>query len=180
GEGTPEDRANTVGALIEELEYRTVRDRILSGEPRIDGRDTRTVRPLTIRTGVLPRTHGSALFTRGETQALVVTTLGTGRDAQLIDALEGERKEPFMLHYNFPPYCVGETGRIGSPKRREIGHGRLARRGIAAVLPDMSTYPYVVRVVSEITESNGSRSIASVCGADLVLMDAGVPIRAPV
>jgi polyribonucleotide nucleotidyltransferase len=180
GEGTPEDRANTVGALIEELEYRTVRDRILSGEPRIDGRDTRTVRPLTIRTGVLPRTHGSALFTRGETQALVVTTLGTGRDAQLIDALEGERKEPFMLHYNFPPYCVGETGRIGSPKRREIGHGRLARRGIAAVLPDMSTYPYVIRVVSEITESNGSSSMASVCGASLALMDAGVPIRAPV
>ncbi len=166
--------------LIGELEYRIVRDRILSGEPRIDGRDTRTVRPISIRTGVLPRTHGSALFTRGETQALVVTTLGTGRDAQLIDALEGERKEPFMLHYNFPPYSVGEVGRIGSPKRREIGHGRLAKRGIQAVLPDMTTYPYVIRVVSEITESNGSSSMASVCGASLALMDAGVPIAAPV
>jgi polyribonucleotide nucleotidyltransferase len=166
--------------ILGDIEYRVVRSRILAGEPRIDGRDTRTVRPITIRTGVLPRTHGSALFTRGETQALVTTTLGTARDAQIIDALEGERKEPFMLHYNFPPYSVGEVGRIGSPKRREIGHGRLAKRGIAAVLPDMKNYPYVIRVVSEITESNGSSSMATVCGASLALMDAGVPIKAPV
>ncbi len=162
------------------LEKRIVRGRILSGEPRIDGRDTRTVRPITVRTGVLPRTHGSALFTRGETQAIVVTTLGTGRDAQIIDAIEGERKEPFMLHYNFPPYSVGETGFMGSPKRREIGHGRLAKRGIQAVMPDMGDYPYVIRVVSEITESNGSSSMASVCGTSLALMDAGVPVKAPV
>lgn len=166
--------------ILGDIEYRVVRSRILAGEPRIDGRDTRTVRPITIRTGILPRTHGSALFTRGETQALVTTTLGTARDAQIIDALEGERKEPFMLHYNFPPYSVGEVGRIGSPKRREIGHGRLAKRGIAAVLPDMKNYPYVIRVVSEITESNGSSSMATVCGASLALMDAGVPIKAPV
>jgi polyribonucleotide nucleotidyltransferase len=166
--------------LIGNIEYRSVRDRILSGEARIDGRDTRTVRPITVRTGVLPRTHGSALFTRGETQALVVTTLGTGRDAQIIDAIEGERKEPFMLHYNFPPYSVGEVGRVGSPKRREIGHGRLAKRALIAVLPGMDTYPYVLRIVSEITESNGSSSMASVCGASLALMDAGVPIKAPV
>ncbi|HEX7045693.1 MAG TPA: polyribonucleotide nucleotidyltransferase [Burkholderiales bacterium] len=179
-EGAPEGTKEKVLKIIGDLEYRIVRDRILSGEPRIDGRDTRTVRPISIRTSVLPRTHGSALFTRGETQALVVTTLGTGRDAQLIDALEGERKEPFMLHYNFPPYSVGEIGRIGSPKRREIGHGRLAKRGIQAVLPDMTTYPYVIRVVSEITESNGSSSMATVCGASLALMDAGVPISAPV
>ncbi len=179
-EGAVPGTKEKVLKLIGDLEYRIVRDRILSGAPRIDGRDTRTVRPITVRTGVLPRTHGSALFTRGETQALVVTTLGTGRDAQLIDALEGERKEPFMLHYNFPPYSVGETGRVGSPKRREIGHGRLAKRGIQAVLPDMSTYPYVIRVVSEITESNGSSSMASVCGASLALMDAGVPVAAPV
>lgn len=179
-EGSPDGLKDNVVKLIGDLEYRIVRDRILSGEPRIDGRDTRTVRPLTIRTGVMPRTHGSALFTRGETQAIVVTTLGTGRDAQLIDALEGERKEPFMLHYNFPPYSVGETGRVGSPKRREIGHGRLAKRGIQAVLPDMTVYPYVIRVVSEITESNGSSSMASVCGASLALMDAGVPVTAPV
>jgi polyribonucleotide nucleotidyltransferase len=179
-EGAPADTQDTVVKLIGDLEYRIVRDRILSGAPRIDGRDTRTVRPIAVRTGVLPRTHGSALFTRGETQAIVVTTLGTGRDAQLIDALEGERKEPFMLHYNFPPYSVGEVGRVGSPKRREIGHGRLAKRGIQAVLPDMSTYPYVIRVVSEITESNGSSSMASVCGASLSLMDAGVPVSAPV
>ncbi|MFL6621037.1 MAG: polyribonucleotide nucleotidyltransferase [Sulfurifustis sp.] len=178
--GGSEDVQQKVLKLIGDLEYRIVRDRILAGEPRIDGRDTRTVRPITIRTGVLPRTHGSALFTRGETQALVVTTLGTGRDAQLIDALEGERKEPFMLHYNFPPYSVGETGRMGSPKRREIGHGRLAKRGIQAVLPDMTKYPYVIRVVSEITESNGSSSMASVCGASLALMDAGVPVSAAV
>ena len=139
-----------------------------------------TVRPITVKVGVLPRTHGSALFTRGETQALVVTTLGTGRDAQIIDALEGERREPFMLHYNFPPFSVGETGMMGSPKRREIGHGNLARRGIAAMMPDMEKFPYVIRIVSEILESNGSSSMASVCGASLSLMDAGVPIKAPV
>ena len=179
-DGSPDGTKDNVVKLIGDLEYRIVRDRILSGAPRIDGRDTRTVRPITVRTGVFPRTHGSALFTRGETQAIVLTTLGTGRDAQLIDALEGERKEPFMLHYNFPPYSVGETGRVGSPKRREIGHGRLAKRGIQAVLPDMSVYPYVIRVVSEITESNGSSSMASVCGASLSLMDAGVPVTAPV
>lgn len=165
---------------IKELERNIVRGRILQGELRIDGRSTREVRPISIRVGVLPRTHGSALFTRGETQALVTTTLGTGRDAQIIDALEGERKEPFMLHYNFPPYSVGETGRIGAPKRREIGHGRLAKRGVAAVLPDMSEYPYVIRVVSEITESNGSSSMATVCGTSLSLMDAGVKTTAPV
>ncbi len=169
-----------VKGAISKLEKRIVRERILSGEPRIDGRDTRTVRPIAIRVGVLPRTHGSALFTRGETQALVVATLGTGRDAQVIDAIEGERKDPFMLHYNFPPYCVGETGFVGSPKRREIGHGRLAKRGVAAVLPDMESFPYVIRVVSEITESNGSSSMASVCGTSLALMDAGVPVKAPV
>jgi polyribonucleotide nucleotidyltransferase len=169
-----------VGKELGNLEYKLVRDRILSGAPRIDGRDTKTVRPITIRTGVLPRTHGSALFTRGETQALVVTTLGTGKDAQLIDAIQGERKEPFMLHYNFPPFSVGETGMMGSPKRREVGHGNLARRGIYAVLPDMEKFPYVLRVVSEILESNGSSSMASVCGTSLALMDAGVPIKAPV
>ncbi|MFP5350690.1 MAG: polyribonucleotide nucleotidyltransferase [Gammaproteobacteria bacterium] len=179
-EGSAPGTAERVLKIVGDIEYRTVRDRILSGESRIDGRDTRTVRPITIRTGVLPRTHGSALFTRGETQALVVTTLGTGRDAQIIDALEGERKEPFMMHYNFPPFSVGEIGRIGSPKRREVGHGRLAKRGVHPVLPDMATYPYVIRVVSEITESNGSSSMASVCGASLALMDAGVPIKAPV
>ncbi len=157
-----------------------VRSRLLDGEPRIDGRDTTTVRPIGIRVGLLPRTHGSALFTRGETQAIVVTTLGTGRDAQIIDALAGERKDPFMLHYNFPPYCVGETGFVGGPKRREIGHGKLARRGIQAVMPDMEEFPYVLRVVSEITESNGSSSMATVCGTSLSLMDAGVPIKAPV
>ncbi len=162
------------------LEKRIVRGRIISGEPRIDGRDTRTVRPITVRTGVLPRTHGSALFTRGETQAMVVTTLGTARDAQIIDALDGERKEHFMLHYNFPPYSVGETGRVGSPKRREIGHGRLAKRGVAAVMPSVDEFPYTVRVVSEITESNGSSSMASVCGSALSMMDAGVPLKAPV
>jgi len=179
-EGSAEGTKEKVLGVIGNIEYRTVRDRILSGESRIDGRDTRTVRPITVRTGVLPRTHGSALFTRGETQALVVTTLGTGRDAQIIDALEGERKEPFMLHYNFPPYSVGEVGRVGSPKRREIGHGRLAKRAMIAVLPEMDSYPYVLRIVSEITESNGSSSMASVCGASLALMDAGVPIKAPV
>lgn len=157
-----------------------VRGSILRGEPRIDGRDTKTVRPIEVKVGVLPRTHGSALFTRGETQAIVVATLGTERDAQIIDALEGEYKENFMLHYNFPPYSVGETGRVGSPKRREIGHGRLAKRGVHAVLPNMEEYPYTIRVVSEITESNGSSSMASVCGSSLALMDAGVPLKAPV
>lgn len=162
------------------LESKIVRGRILEGKPRIDGRDTKTVRPISIQVGVLPRTHGSALFTRGETQALVVATLGTERDAQVIDALEGERKEPFMLHYNFPPYSVGEVGFVGSPKRREIGHGNLAKRGVKAVLPTMKEFPYVLRVVSEITESNGSSSMASVCGSSLALMDAGVPTRAHV
>jgi len=169
-----------VRGVFAELEKDIVRRRILAGQPRIDGRDHRTVRPITTRIGVLPRTHGSALFTRGETQALVVATLGTNRDSQIIDALEGEYRQPFMLHYNFPPYCVGETGIVGSPKRREIGHGRLAKRGVQAVMPDMDGFPYVVRVVSEITESNGSSSMASVCGTSLALMDAGVPIKAPV
>jgi polyribonucleotide nucleotidyltransferase len=172
--------ADAVKTAFHDLEYRIVRDRILDGNPRIDGRDTRTVRPITVRTGVLPRTHGSALFTRGETQALVVATLGTDRDAQVIDAIEGERRERFMLHYNFPPYCTGETGMVGSPKRREIGHGRLAKRGVQAVMPAPDGFPYVVRVVSEITESNGSSSMASVCGTSLALMDAGVPLKAPV
>ena len=165
---------------VKKLEKKIVRGRILAGEARIDGRDTRTVRPITVRTGVLPRTHGSALFTRGETQALVVTTLGTDRDSQIIDALEGSRREPFIFHYNFPPYCVGETGRVGTPKRREIGHGRLAKRGIMAAMPDMETYPYSIRVVSEITESNGSSSMASVCGSSLSMMDAGVAMKGPV
>jgi polyribonucleotide nucleotidyltransferase len=169
-----------VKAEFAALESKIVRSRILEGAARIDGRDHRTVRDINVQVGFLPRTHGSALFTRGETQAIVTTTLGTGRDAQIIDALEGERKDAFMLHYNFPPYCVGETGFIGSPKRREIGHGKLARRGIQAVLPEMETFPYVIRVVSEITESNGSSSMASVCGTSLSLMDAGVPIAAPV
>ena len=172
--------AKAVKALIEDLEYNTVRAMILNDAKRIDGRDLETVRPITIRTGVLPRTHGSALFTRGETQALVVATLGTGRDAQVIDAIEGEYKENFLFHYNFPPYCVGEIGMIGSPKRREVGHGRLAKRGVQAVMPDQEEFPYVVRVVSEITESNGSSSMASVCGSSLALMDAGVPTLAPV
>jgi polyribonucleotide nucleotidyltransferase len=165
---------------FKKLESKIVRSRVLQGLPRIDGRDTKTVRPISIQVGVLPRTHGSALFTRGETQAIVVATLGTERDAQTIDALEGERKDPFMLHYNFPPYSVGEVGFVGSPKRREIGHGNLAKRGIAAVLPSQKEFPYVLRVVSEITESNGSSSMASVCGTSLALMDAGVPIRAHV
>ena len=169
-----------IKSAIESLESRIVRSSILAGEDRIDGRDATTIRPITIEVGVLPRTHGSALFTRGETQALVVTSLGTERDAQIIDAIEGERREAFMLHYNFPPFCVGETGRVGSPKRREIGHGRLAKRGIAGVMPDLHTYPYTIRVVSEITESNGSSSMASVCGTSLSLMDAGVTIKAPV
>ena len=168
-----------IRGIIEHLEYRIVRHAVLEGR-RIDGRALDSVRPITIRTGVLPRTHGSALFTRGETQALVIATLGTQRDAQIIDALAGEYKEPFMLHYNFPPYSVGETGFVGSPKRREIGHGRLAKRGILAVLPNMDEFPYTIRVVSEITESNGSSSMASVCGSSLALMDAGVPITTPV
>ena len=172
--------ADQVGSEFFNLEYRLVRERILEGHPRIDGRDTKTVRGINVRTGVLARTHGSALFTRGETQALVVTTLGTGRDAQIIDGLTGERKEPFMLHYNFPPFSVGETGMMGSPKRREIGHGNLAKRGVKAVMPGVEKFPYVIRVVSEILESNGSSSMASVCGTSLALMDAGVPISAPV
>jgi len=172
--------AEAVKKTVEKLEKRVVRGQIISGEPRIDGRDTRTVRPISIRVGVLPRVHGSALFTRGETQALVVTTLGTGRDAQIIDAIEGERKEPFMLHYNFPPYSVGETGMVGSPKRREIGHGKLAKRGVMAIMPTMDDFPYVIRVVSEITESNGSSSMATICGTSLSLMDAGVPVKSPV
>jgi len=179
GESPRWNEGQILGAL-ETLKKRIVRDRILAGQPRIDGRDHRTVRPISVRTGVLPRTHGSALFTRGETQALVVTTLGTERDSQIIDALEGERREHFMLHYNFPPFCVGEVGRVGSPKRREIGHGRLAKRGLLAVMPSIVEFPYSVRVVSEITESNGSSSMASVCGASLALMDAGVPVKAPV
>ena len=176
----PKFTSEQVGGELFNLEYRLVRERILSGQPRIDGRDTKTVRGINIRTGLLARTHGSALFTRGETQALVVTTLGTGRDAQIIDALTGERKEPFMLHYNFPPFSVGETGMMGSPKRREIGHGNLAKRGVKAVMPGIEKFPYVIRVVSEILESNGSSSMASVCGTSLALMDAGVPIKAPV
>jgi polyribonucleotide nucleotidyltransferase len=176
----PKFTKEQIGSEFFDLEYRLVRERILQGHPRIDGRDTKTVRPIKVRTGVLARTHGSALFTRGETQALVVTTLGTGRDAQIIDGLTGERKEPFMLHYNFPPFSVGETGMMGSPKRREIGHGNLAKRGVKAVMPDLDKFPYVIRVVSEILESNGSSSMASVCGTSLALMDAGVPISAPV
>ncbi len=172
--------ADEVKAAVGKLEKKIVRSRIIAGERRIDGRDTTTVRPITVRTGVLPRAHGSALFTRGETQALVVTTLGTERDAQLIDALAGNSKESFMLHYNFPPYCVGETGRVGGTKRREIGHGKLAKRGVSAVMPSKESFPYTIRVVSEITESNGSSSMASVCGSSLSMMDAGVPISAPV
>ncbi len=176
----PRWSADQVKGSIEKLKKSTVRGRILEGEARIDGRDTRTVRPISVRTGILPRTHGSALFTRGETQAIVITTLGTERDSQIIDALEGTRREHFMLHYNFPPFCVGETGRVGSPKRREIGHGRLAKRGVLACMPTIAEFPYAIRVVSEITESNGSSSMASVCGTSLALMDAGVPIKAPV
>jgi polyribonucleotide nucleotidyltransferase len=176
----PKWSAEHVENQLFKLESNIVRQRILNGEPRIDGRDAVTVRPITVKVGVLPRTHGSALFTRGETQALVVTTLGTGRDSQIIDGLDGERRESFMLHYNFPPFSVGETGMMGSPKRREIGHGNLARRGVKAVMPDMATFPYVIRVVSEILESNGSSSMASVCGTSLSLMDAGVPLAAPV
>ena len=169
-----------VKGALSRLEKRIVRGRVIAGDSRIDGRDHSTVRPINVEVGLLPRAHGSSLFTRGETQAIVATTLGTGRDAQMIDAIEGERKDPFMFHYNFPPFCVGETGFVGSPKRREIGHGKLARRGIEAVMPDSEEFPYVIRIVSEITESNGSSSMASVCGASLSLMDAGVPIKAPV
>jgi polyribonucleotide nucleotidyltransferase len=180
GGEAPRWSSEQVEAALFKLESDIVRQRILKGEPRIDGRDCQTVRPITVKVGVLPRTHGSALFTRGETQAMVVTTLGTTRDAQIIDALEGERREPFMLHYNFPPFSVGETGMMGSPKRREIGHGNLARRGVNAVMPNMTSFPYVIRIVSEILESNGSSSMATVCGASLSLMDAGVPIKSPV
>mgnify|MGYP000271137718 FL=1 len=174
------DKVAQINELFETLKYRTVRDNILSGKPRIDGRDLQTVRALDIQVGVLPYTHGSALFTRGETQALVTTTLGNTRDVNMIDTLAGTKQDHFMLHYNFPSYSVGETGRDSGPKRREIGHGRLARRGVQAVLPDSERFPYVIRVVSDITESNGSSSMASVCGASLSLMDAGVPLKAPV
>ena len=180
GDDASEWGAKQIEAEFGRLEKAIVRGRVLSGGARIDGRESWKVRPVDVKVGLLPRTHGSALFTRGETQALVVTTLGTGRDAQIIDALEGERKDQFMLHYNFPPYCVGETAFMTGPKRREIGHGRLARRGMEAVLPNPDDFPYVTRVVSEITESNGSSSMASVCGTSLSLMDAGVPISAPV
>jgi polyribonucleotide nucleotidyltransferase len=175
GENPPE--ANHIKDLLFNLEAKIVRNQILDGEPRIDGRDTRTVRPISVRVGVLPRTHGSALFTRGETQALVIATLGTGRDEQIIDAIQGEYKERFMLHYNMPPYATGETGRMGAPKRREVGHGRLAKRALVAMLPPQEEFAYSIRVVSEITESNGSSSMASVCGGSLALMDAGVPLK---
>jgi len=172
--------ADEVKDIFASLEKKVVRNRIIDGAPRIDGRDTRTVRPISIETGVLPKAHGSALFTRGETQALVVTTLGAIRDAQMIEGLEGSKKESFMFHYNFPPFSVGETGFMSGPKRREIGHGKLAKRGVQAVMPSEEAFPYAIRVVSEITESNGSSSMASVCGSSLALMDAGVPISAPV
>ena len=178
-DATP-DQINALKNELGNLEAKIVRNQILDGEPRIDGRDTRTVRPITIRTGILPRTHGSALFTRGETQAIVVATLGTSRDEQIVDALQGTYRDRFMLHYNFPPYSTGETGRVGTPKRREIGHGRLAKRALMAVLPSAEEFAYSIRVVSEITESNGSSSMASVCGGCLSLMDAGVPLKAHV
>lgn len=180
GENPDPERENLIKTIFMDVEAKIVRSQILDGEPRIDGRDTRTVRPITIRTGVLPRAHGSALFTRGETQALVVATLGTARDGQIIDALQGEYTDRFMLHYNMPPYATGETGRVGSPKRREIGHGRLTKRALIGVLPTVEEFGYSMRVVSEITESNGSSSMASVCGGCLALMDAGVPIKAHV
>ncbi len=179
-EGEEGVTADAIKVEFKNLEKKVVRGSILDGKPRIDGRDLQTVRPITVRVGVLPRTHGSALFTRGETQALVVTTLGTERDAQTIDAIAGEYKDNFLFHYNFPPFCVGETGMVGSPKRREIGHGRLAKRGVKAMIPHTDDFPYTIRCVSEITESNGSSSMASVCGSSLALMDAGVPIKAPV
>ena len=178
GEG--DENVEAVGELFNKVEKNVVRSRVIQGLPRIDGRDQKTVRPISCEVGVLSRTHGSAIFTRGETQAIVVTTLGALRDAQIIDGLMGDEKDTFMLHYNFPPYCVGEAGMMTGPKRREIGHGRLARRGVYAMLPDEESFPYTIRVVSEITESNGSSSMASVCGASLALMDAGVPLRAPV
>jgi len=178
--GKPLPDPNAVEAILFDLQAKIVRNQILEGEPRIDGRDTRTVRPIAIRLGVLPRTHGSALFTRGETQALVTATLGTKQDEQIIDALMGEYRDRFMMHYNMPPFATGETGRVGSPKRREIGHGRLAKRALLAVLPDPADFQYSIRVVSEITESNGSSSMASVCGGCLALMDAGVPMKAHV
>ena len=179
-EEEPQWSSSEIIESIEKLESHIVRSSILSGESRIDGRDSQTIRPITVETGVLPRTHGSALFTRGETQALVVATLGTQRDSQIIDAIEGTYKEPFIFHYNFPPFSVNETGRVGTPKRREIGHGRLAKRGILGVMPNMEEFPYSIRIVSEITESNGSSSMASVCGSSLALMDAGVELSAPV
>jgi polyribonucleotide nucleotidyltransferase len=178
GEDSPS--AGEIKDIIGQIEKAHVRKKIITGKPRIDGRGLADVRDIAVRTSVLPRTHGSALFTRGETQAIVVTTLGTGRDAQLIDSLDGEDKDKFMLHYNFPPYCVGETGFMSGPKRREIGHGKLAKRGLMAVMPSEDDFPYVIRVVSEITESNGSSSMASVCGSSLSMMDAGVPLKAPV
>lgn len=178
--GTDGENAEAVGELFSKVEKNVVRSRVIQGLPRIDGRDQKTVRPINCDVGMLKRAHGSAVFTRGETQAIVVTTLGALRDAQIVDGLMGDEKDTFMLHYNFPPYCVGEAGMMSGPKRREIGHGRLARRGVYAMLPDEETFPYTIRVVSEITESNGSSSMASVCGASLALMDAGVPLRAPV
>ncbi len=180
GNGDGQPSADEVSGLISSIEKNVVRESVLSGKPRIDGRDLDTVRPIAIETGILPKVHGSALFTRGETQAIVTATLGSQRDAQMFDALEGKQTDNFMLHYNFPPYCVGETGFSMGPKRREIGHGRLARRGIQAVLPSAEDFPYVTRIVSEITESNGSSSMASVCGASLAMMDAGAPLKAPV
>ncbi|MEZ5559661.1 MAG: polyribonucleotide nucleotidyltransferase [Pseudomonadales bacterium] len=180
GGESPQYSASDVSDTFGKIEKTIVRQRVLNGEPRIDGRDLRTVRPISVEVGLLPKTHGSALFTRGETQAIVVATLGTMRDAAMIDALEGTYKDPFMLHYNFPPFSVGEAGFMGGPKRREIGHGRLARRAVEAMLPSVDDFPYTLRVVSEITESNGSSSMASVCGASLALMDAGVPLKAPV
>jgi polyribonucleotide nucleotidyltransferase len=175
-----DDNSDKISSVFNDLKKDIVRERILNGEKRIDGRDNATVRPISVQTGVLPRTHGSALFTRGETQALVVTTLGTNKDAQIIDSLNGRVDDSFIFHYNFPPYSVGEIGMIGSPKRREIGHGKLARRGVQAVMPTLEDFPYTIRVVSEITESNGSSSMASVCGSSLSMMDAGVPLKAPV
>ena len=176
-EDTSTNQLNQIKDEFHNLEAKIVRSKILDGNPRIDGRDTRTVRPIEIRTGVLPRAHGSALFTRGETQAIVVATLGTGRDEQIIDALQGEYKDRFMLHYNFPPYATGETGRVGTPKRREIGHGKLAKRALSAALPSQEDFDYTIRLVSEITESNGSSSMASVCGGTMAMMDAGVPVK---
>nr|WP_227712543.1 polyribonucleotide nucleotidyltransferase [Marinobacter zhanjiangensis] len=180
GEDEGQPAEDDIKKYFGKVEKNVVRQQVIEGKPRIDGRDNKTVRPISIEVGVLPSTHGSALFTRGETQAIVTTTLGTARDMQIIDALEGERKDPFLFHYNFPPYSVGEAGRVGTPGRREVGHGRLAKRGVAAVMPTIEEFPYTIRAVSEITESNGSSSMASVCGSSLALMDAGVPIKAPV